>query len=121
MQFDKDIQGTYSGIFRKIRSIILSYEGVKEIKNAKQTTYQDCYGRTVCMMRGRDKSFVLAFAQGSRLKTKYPFLEGCGKVVRHIHFQKIDDVDETQLREMFEDALILNIEDIELKKLKRSL
>lgn len=121
MQFDKDIQGTHSRIFRKIRSIILSFEGIKEIKNANQTTYKDRYGRTVCMMRGRDESFVLALAQGSKLEAKYPFLEGCRKIVRHLHFKKINDVDETQLSEMFEDALILNIEDRELKKLKRSL
>lgn len=73
MQYDIDIEGKFSDLFIHLRKIILGYEGVKEIKNEKQTSYRDSYGRTVCMMRSRGDVFVLAFSQGSKLQDKYPF------------------------------------------------
>jgi len=121
MQFDVDINGKFSDVFFKVRSLLLELEGIKEIKNVKQTSYRDRSCRTVCMMRGRGDVFVLAFAQGARLQTKYPFLKGHGKVVRHVYFKNTDDIDHYPLREMLEETIILNLEDIELKKLKRAL
>jgi len=41
MQFDKDINGKYAEIFLKLREILLSFQDIKETKNAKQTSYRD--------------------------------------------------------------------------------
>jgi len=43
MQFDKDMQGKFSDIFLELQRIILSFEDIKELKNAKQTSYH-CSG-----------------------------------------------------------------------------
>lgn len=119
LQYDKDMNGEFSALFMKLRTIIMSYEGIKEIKNAKQTSYRDVYCRTVVMMRNRGDVFVVAFTQGANLMQKYPFLEGCGKIVRHLYFKTVDDVDESLLREMIEESLVLNMEAVELNKLKK--
>jgi hypothetical protein len=70
------------------------------------------------MMRSRGDLFVVAFGKGAKLQEKYPMLKGTGKVVRHLYFKDIEELDETLLREMIEESLILNIEAYEMKKLR---
>ncbi|MCK5853639.1 MAG: hypothetical protein KAG56_00370 [Sulfurovaceae bacterium] len=120
MQFDKDINGKCADIFLKLREILLSYEEMTELKNAKQTSYRDSYG-VVAMMRDRDDKFVVSLGKGVALQKKYPFLEGEGKIVRHLYFQSLEDVDEGIFREIIEESLILNMEAFELKMLRKSL
>ena len=120
MQFDKDINGKYADIFLKLRDILLSYDEMTELKNAKQTSYRDSYG-VVAMMRDRGDKFVVSLGKGVALQEKYPFLEGEGKIVRHIYFQSLEDVDEGLFREIIEESLILNMEAFELKMLRKSL
>ncbi len=117
MQFDIDMIGEFSEIFIKVRDIVLSYKEIKEIKNAKQTSYRDALG-VVVMMRGKVDTFVLAFGKGAVLQKRYPFLQGDGSIVRHWNLYKIFDLNEGLLREIIEESMILNIEYCELKKLK---
>jgi len=116
MQFDKDINGKYADIFLKLRAILLSYEEITELKNAMQTSYRDSYG-VVAMMRDREDKLVVSLGKGVALQKKYPFLEGNGKIVRHLHFQKLDNMDEELFREIIEESLILNMKAFELKML----
>jgi len=116
MQYDVDIKGIHADSFQKIRQILLSYPQIKELKNVKQTSYSDEFG-VIMMMRGKGDRLVVAFGKGSKLQEKYPQLDGNGKVVRHLYFKSIDEVDETLLREMIEESHILNMEVYELKKL----
>jgi hypothetical protein len=116
-QYDVDSRGEFSDIFKAIRKILLSYSQVKEVKNAKQTSYSDEYGMVV-MMRTRDDVFVTAFGKGSKLQEQYPILEGNGKIVRHLYYKTLEDVDETLLRNMIEESFILGMEAYELKKLR---
>ena len=120
MQFDKDIQGEFSDIFLKLREILLSFEEIKEVKNAKQTSYHDLYG-VVAMMRDRGDKLVFALGKGAILQTKYPFLQGSGKIVRHLYFKSIKEIDEKLIREIIEESLVLNMEANELKILRKSL
>ncbi|HIP61716.1 MAG TPA: hypothetical protein EYG98_04095 [Sulfurovum sp.] len=120
MQFDKDIQGKYSDIFLKLRAILLSFEEINEVKNAKQTSYSDEYS-IVAMMRDRGDKFVVSLGKGVALQNRYPFLQGNGKIVRHIYFQTIVDIDEQTIREIIEETLILNMEAHELKLLRKGL
>ena len=48
-------------------------------------------------------------------------IQGNGKIVRHIYFQTIVDIDEQMIREIIEETLILNMEAHELKLLRKSL
>ena len=118
MQFDKDINGKYAEIFLKLREILLSFPEIKETKNAKQTSYRDEYA-VVAMMRDRGDTFVVALGKGYLLQEKYLFLKGDGKIVRHLYFSDIGDINEELLREIIEETLILNMEAYEMKRLRK--
>ena len=120
MQYNLDIKGEFSDIFKTIRKILLSYPQIKELKNAKQTSYHDEYG-VVVMMRNRGDVFVVAFGKGVKLQERYPMLQGEGKIVRHLYFKTIDEVDEVLLREMIEESFVLGMEAFEMRELRRTL
>ena len=120
MQYTLDIKGEFSDIFKAIRKILLSYPQIKELKNAKQTSYSDEYG-VIVMMRTKGNVFVVAFGKGSKLQEKFPELEGSGKIVRHLYFKNIAELDEKLMRDMIEESFILGMEAFELKSLKKSL
>ena len=119
-QYDIDTHGKFADIFKKIRGILLSYPQIKELKNAKQTSYSDEYG-VIVMMRTKENSFVVAFGKGSKLQEKYPMLQGEGKIVRHLYFKTLADVDEALLCEMIEESFIIGMEGYEMKLLRKSL
>ena len=120
MQYDIDINGEFADIFNAIRNILLSYPQIKELKNAKQTSYSDEYG-VIIMMRTKGSEFVVAFGKGRKLQEKYSMLQGDGKIVRHLYFKTLVEVDETLLREMIEESFILGMENYEMKYLRKSL
>ncbi len=117
-QYDIDSKGNLSKLFNHTRDIFLSSPQLKEIKNAKQTSYHDKYG-VVVMMRVKDDKLVLSFGKGAKLQDKYPMLKSDGKVVRHLFFKTIDEVDEKLLREMIEESFVLGMEADEMKKMIR--
>ena len=120
MQYNIDTHGKFSDIFKKIRAILLSYPQIKELKNSKQTSYSDEYG-VVIMLRGRADKFVVAFGKGYRLQEKYPMLQGDGKIVRHLYFKTLLDVDEDLLREIIEESFIIGMEAFEMKLLRKNI
>jgi len=117
MQYDLDMKGKHATIFKDIRKILLSYPKIKEVRNAKQTSYSDEHG-VLIMMRTKDDTLVVAFGKGYKLQEKYPQLEGSGKIVRHLYFKHEDEVDEALLREMIEESIVLGMEAYEMKMLK---
>jgi len=117
VQYDTDIKGEFADIFKAIRKILLSYPQIKELKNAKQTSYSDTYG-VVAMLRSRGDVFVMAFGKGVKLRERYPVLKGSGKTVRHLYFKCLAEVDKGLLKKMIEESLILNMEAHERKALK---
>ncbi len=119
-QYDLELRGEFDNIFKAIRKILLSYPQIKELKNAKQTSYSDEYG-VIVMIRTRGNAFVVAFGKGHKLQEQYPMLPGSGKIVRHLYFKSVDEVDEALLREMIEESFILGMEAFEMKNLKMQL
>jgi len=117
MQYDLDVKGEFADILRIIRKILLSYPQIKELRNAKQTSYSDKHG-VIVMMRTKGNVFVVAFGKGAKLQEKYPILEGTGKIVRHLYFKTFDEVDEKLLKEMIEESMILGLEAHERKLLR---
>ena len=120
MQYDLDIKGEFANIFKAIRKILLSYPQIKELKNAKQTSYSDEYG-VIVMMRNRGDVFVVAFGKGSKLQEQYPMLQGTGKIVRHLYFKILDEVDEKLLRKIIEESFVLGLEANEMKEMRAML
>jgi len=117
MQYDIDMKGEFADIFKAIRKILLSYPQIKELKNAKQTSYSDEHG-VIAMLRSRDNALVMAFGKGAKLQEKYPQLQGSGKVVRHLYFKVPQEVNENLLREMIEESMVLGMEAYEMKRLQ---
>ncbi|OQX49969.1 MAG: hypothetical protein B5M46_02545 [Epsilonproteobacteria bacterium 4484_20] len=120
MQYDKDIKGVHADIFKSVRKILLSYAQIKELKNENQTSYSDEYG-VIVMMRSRKDMFVMAFGKGAQLQERYPMLQGSGKIVRHLYFRGMGDLDEKLLREMIEESFVLGMEKYEMQTLKNFL
>jgi len=73
------------------------------------------------MLRSKDDNMVIAFGKGSVLAEKYLQLQGDGKIVRHLSFKSIEDVNEKILREMIIESLVLNMEANEMKKLRKNI
>jgi len=119
MQYDIDMHGSYAEVLQYIRDILLSYPQIQEIRNPKQTSYRDRHGMII-MLRAREDRFVVAFGRGAKLQERFPLLQGSGKVVRHLYYQSIDEVDEVQLREMIEESFVLGMEAEEIKMLRAS-
>lgn len=117
MQYELDLKSEHAKNFKKIRKILLSYPNIKEIKNAKQTSYRDAYG-VVIMMRSKKDVLIVAFGKGVKLEAKFPNLQGSGKIVRHLYFKPDDKIDEPTLKEMIEESFILGMEAEELKLLR---
>jgi hypothetical protein len=118
MQFDIDKEGPFAEIFLKLREIILSIEGIREQKNAKQTAYYDLYS-AICFLRSSKDKFTLSLAKGALLEKNFPLLQGEGKIVRHLYYHDSSQIDEIFVREIIKESMILNIEAYELKKLRR--
>ena len=97
-----------------IRNILLSFDEIREVKNANQTSYKDTLG-VVIMMRTKGEHLVLTFGKRYLLQEKFPQLKGSGKVVRHLYFRENDTIDTQLIKAMIEESLILNIEQNELK------
>ena len=117
MQYDIDSRGEFAKLFKAIRKILLSYPQMKELKNEKQTSYSDEYG-VIAMIRPKGNRFVIAFGKGHKLESSYPMLEGSGKIVRHMYYKNLEELNETLLREMIEESFILGMEAFEMKQLK---
>jgi len=120
MQYDKDMNGEFANIFKKLESIILSFPNIKVLKNAKQTSYSDEY-KTIVMLRARtycNSCFVSSWANGVKLQNKYPKLIGDGKIVRQLEFTNISQINDNDIKNMIKESMILNMEDYELKQLK---
>ena len=119
-QYDIDIKSKHAKNFKRIRKILLSYQEINELKNAKQTSYRTEYG-VVVMMRGKGDALVVAFGKGYKLQEKYPQLEGNGKIVRHLYLKADDSVNETLLHEMILESITLNMEAHEMKLIRNNL
>ena len=119
MQFDKDMNGKFSELFIHLREVILSFDKLSEVKNAKQTSYRDGYGRVICILRTDSEKTTLVLAQGAKLQSRYPLLKGAGKIVRHLYFDKTDQIDDDLIKEIIAESLIVSMESMELKRLRQ--
>ena len=119
MQFDIDSQGKFTDIFLELRDIILSFDSIREQRNTKQTAYYSDYS-AICFLRANQQKLTLSLAQGAKLHEIYPFLEGEGKIVRHIYFYDDSIVDRELISNIIEKSITITLERYELKRLKNS-
>ena len=116
-QYDLDLLSPQAVLFKTLRKIISSFTQIKEIKNAKQTSYKDEYS-TVCMMRVRQGKVHLSFANGLKLQETFSELLGDGKIVRYLEYTDTKEIQTQRLKAMLQESLLLNMEKYELRKLR---
>ena len=109
MQFDKDMSGKYSTLFLYIREILLSYEGMSEVKKANITSFF-CEGSGICYLRTNETGLTIAMFKGARLEDRYNLFHGNGKIIRHMYMKKKTDIKKSVLKEYIQDAIVYNIE-----------
>jgi hypothetical protein len=117
MQYDLDTRSEHAELFLYLRSIILSFDEIKEIKNTKQTSYKDGYS-TVCMMRVRKGVVHLSFANGAKMQEMFSELLGEAKIVRYLKFTTVDEIRSERLKAMLQESQLINMEKYELRKLR---
>lgn len=81
MQYEKDIKSKHAKLFLEARKILLSFEGVKETKKERITTYSK-NKKGICHMRTMPYGIDFGFLKGVKLEDKYNQLTGTGKVMR---------------------------------------
>ena len=118
MQFDLDIRSEHSRLFLHLRNILLSFNTLKEKKNAKQTSYYDQYS-AICFLRVRKEKVRLSFANGARMNEQYKELSGDSEIVRFVEFSSVVDIDEARIKSMIKESILLNIEKDALRSLKK--
>ena len=117
MQFDIDIQGDFSELFLHIREQLLSFEGVKEHLTQHQTTFK-FKNRGICMIRGKDKHFILAFNFGYKLHSKYKELHMTGKIVAHWKIYHASEFNDSLFKQIIHESIGYALEAEALAKLK---
>lgn len=105
MQFDKDMQSEHKELFLKAREILLSYEGIKETKKERITTYSNHKGG-ICHMRTMPYGVDFGFLKGAKMEDKKGILTGTGKAIRILP-QK-DKLNETIIRYFIDQAIQIN-------------
>ena len=116
-QYDLDLRCEQADLFLRLRTIILSFDTIIEIKNAKQTSYKDGYS-TVCMMRVRKGVVRLSFANGAKMQAMFPELLGEAKIVRYLEFNVVDEVQKERIEAIIQESQLINMEKYELQKLR---
>ncbi len=81
MQFEKDMQSDHKDLFLKARELLLSFEGVEEIKKQRITTYGTKQGG-ICHMRTMPYGIDFGFLKGARMDDENGLLTGKGKTLR---------------------------------------
>lgn len=81
MQYDIDIKSEHKELFLKARQLLISYDGMKETKKMRITTYSKD-GKGICHMRTMPYGIDFGFLNGVKMEDKLNLLTGNGKVMR---------------------------------------
>jgi len=104
MQFQLDLLSTHKELFLSARNILLSYDGVQEVKKDKITTYS-FGGSALCHLRTMQHGIDIGFLKGAFIDDKLGRLHGKTKRMRVLSFESIN---EQELNFYITAALALN-------------
>lgn len=122
MNNNPSIRDEHRDMFLKLKKLILSFDGMKLRQSANQNAfYSKC--RVVVMVRSTSNEDYLttSWGQGAKLEEKFKVFTGNGKYVRHIRYHNIEEIDEELLKELIAESIILNMEALEMLKIKNHL
>jgi len=89
MQYNKDLESEHKILFLEARDFLLSFEGIRETKKERITTYSNEKGR-ICHLRTMSYGIDFGFLKGSRMEDKFGLLIGKGKSIRVLPQKKLD-------------------------------
>jgi len=104
MQFEKDMKSEHKELFLKVRSLLLSFEGIEEVKKVRITSYSDVNGG-ICHLRTMPYGVDIGFLKGAKMLDDKRVLSGNGKAVRVL---KVTNFDEALIGNYVGMALQLN-------------
>ena len=90
MQFDTDMKSEHKELFLAAQTLLLRFEGVKETKKDRITTYSNENGG-ICHMRTMNHGIDIGFLKGARMEDKFGLLSGNGKVMRVLSLESINE------------------------------
>ena len=122
MNNNPSIRDEHRDMFLKLKKLILSFDGMKLRQSTNQNAfYSKC--RVVVMIRSTSNEDCLttSWGQGSKLEENFKVFSGNGKYVRHIKYNNIEQIDAPLLKELIQESIILNMEALEMLKIKNHL
>jgi hypothetical protein len=90
MQFDTDMNSEHKELFLTAQKLLLSFEGFKETKKDRITTYSN-ENSGICHMRTMKHGIDIGFLKGARMEDKFDLLSGSGKVMRVLSLESINE------------------------------
>lgn len=81
LQFDKDLESAHKGLFLSVRSTVLDFSGVDEVKKDKITTYS-YGGSALCHLRTMPHGVDIGFLKGAFINDTLGKLHGKTKRMR---------------------------------------
>ncbi|MGB5821775.1 MAG: hypothetical protein WBG90_19990 [Saonia sp.] len=81
MQYDKDIRSKHKQLFFEAREFLLSFDGIRETKKERITSYSNDKGG-ICHMRTMPYGIDFGFLKGAKMEDKLDILTGKGKAIR---------------------------------------
>lgn len=114
MRYEDDINSEFAELFLFTQELILSLDTqIKIKKNQCQTSY-NLHNRCICTLKTIENGIYLTIAQGVIVEKKSPFkykiLKGDGKIVKHIKYGSIDEIDIQEFKELLEEVIVVNFE-----------
>lgn len=81
MQLTKDLASEHRALFQEVRALLLSVEGITEIRKERLTAYATCHGG-ICHLRTTDHGIDIGFLHGARMTDGLRLLSGSARAMR---------------------------------------
>ncbi|MEM7333134.1 MAG: DUF1801 domain-containing protein [Chloroflexota bacterium] len=106
-QFDKDMQSEFKALFLQVRGIVMSIEGVVELKKERITTYSDANGG-LCHVRTTKDGVDIGYLKGAQFHDKFGCLTGKTKKMRVQSLRAAEPIDEESIHYYLQEGIRLN-------------
>ena len=104
MQFQTDMSSPHKDLFLSARALLLSVEGITEIRKERITTYKNEWG-SICHMRTMSHGIDVGFLKGARMEDGLGLLQGDGKTMRVL---PLEEMNEPAMMYYLSQAFLLN-------------
>jgi hypothetical protein len=90
MQFEKDMTSPHKALFEQARALLLTIEGITEVRKERITTYVN-HGGAICHVRTMEHGIDIGFLKGARMRDELGLLKGSGNVMRVLPLEEMNE------------------------------